>query len=92
MYAGALFIKLLLNIDNIYWAIGILLVVSALFTIGGGLTAVIWTDFTQMFIMIGGAVVLAILSEFIHFQEEEFMFILKIIFEKVLSKRAATTE
>ena len=40
LFAGSLFIKLLLNLDNIYIAIVILLVVSALFTILGGLTTV----------------------------------------------------
>lgn len=40
LFAGSLFIKLLLNLDNIYIAILILLFVSALFTILGGLTTV----------------------------------------------------
>ncbi len=38
LFAGSLFIKLLLNLDNLYVAILILLFVSALFTILGGLT------------------------------------------------------
>lgn len=62
LYAGALFIKLLLNLDNIYFAICILLLVSAVFTIFGGLTAVIWTDAIQTVIMIVGAIVLSIIS------------------------------
>ncbi|XP_014772047.1 sodium/glucose cotransporter 4 [Octopus bimaculoides] len=61
LYSGALFITLAANM-NIYLAVLILLVISALFTIGGGLTAVIWTDFVQTFIMIIGAFILMIMS------------------------------
>ena len=42
LFSGALFIKLSLNLD-LYVSIGILLFISALFTIGGGASAVIWT-------------------------------------------------
>lgn len=41
LFSGALFIKIYLNID-LYLSIGILLIISALFTIGGGASAVIW--------------------------------------------------
>ena len=40
LFAGSLFIKLLLNLNNIYVAVLILLFVSAVFTILGGLTTV----------------------------------------------------
>lgn len=61
LYSGALFIKMAIGM-NIYLATLILLAVAALFTIGGGLTAVIWTDFVQTLIMIVGAFVLMILG------------------------------
>jgi Na+/proline symporter len=40
LFGGALFIKMYLNLD-LYLSIGLLLILSALFTIGGA-TAVIW--------------------------------------------------
>jgi low affinity sodium-glucose cotransporter 4 len=42
LFSGALFIKLSLDLD-LYLSIGILLIISAFFAIGGGATAVIWT-------------------------------------------------
>ena len=42
LFSGALFIKIAMDVD-LYISIGILLVLSALFTIGGGASAVIWT-------------------------------------------------
>ncbi|KAH9283445.1 Sodium/glucose cotransporter 1 [Echinococcus granulosus] len=61
LYAGAVFIQQATEI-SIYPAAIILLVVAALFTIMGGLTAVIWTDFAQVLIMIAGALYLSIRS------------------------------
>lgn len=49
---------------SIYPAVILLLIISALFTIMGGLTAVIWTDFAQTIIMVAGAFYLSIKSEF----------------------------
>lgn len=43
---------------GIYIAILILLAIAALFTITGGLTAVIWTDFVQTIIMLIGSFIL----------------------------------
>ncbi|XP_077413291.1 sodium/myo-inositol cotransporter 2 isoform X1 [Vanacampus margaritifer] len=57
MYAGALFIKLALHWD-IYLALVLLLSITALYTIAGGLAAVIYTDAAQTVIMLGGALVL----------------------------------
>ncbi|EUB55978.1 Sodium/glucose cotransporter [Echinococcus granulosus] len=59
LYAGGLFIQQAMQI-SIYPAIILLLVISALFTIMGGLTAVIWTDFAQTVIMVVGAFYLTI--------------------------------
>ncbi|XP_041368703.1 sodium/glucose cotransporter 4-like isoform X2 [Gigantopelta aegis] len=57
MYAGAVFVQLLLGWSM--YASGILvLVFSAVFTMTGGLTAVIFTDTLQTIVLIGGAFVL----------------------------------
>ena len=48
---------------GLYLSILILLGLAALFTIGGGLTAVIWTDFIQTILMVIGAIVLSGLGE-----------------------------
>ncbi|XP_064612119.1 sodium/glucose cotransporter 4-like [Liolophura sinensis] len=61
LYAGAVFINQSLNL-NLYVSVIILLIIAALFTIAGGLTAVIWTDFAQTIIMIIGAFILMIMS------------------------------
>lgn len=61
LYAGAIFIEQSLN-WNIYTAILLLLAVAAVFTVAGGLTAVIWTDFIQTIIMVLGAITLMILA------------------------------
>ncbi|KAL5971470.1 Sodium/glucose cotransporter 1 [Taenia solium] len=63
LYAGGIFIQQAMQI-SIYPAVILLLVISALFTIMGGLTAVIWTDFAQTIIMVFGAFYLSIRSEF----------------------------
>ncbi|CAL4083011.1 unnamed protein product [Meganyctiphanes norvegica] len=65
LYAGALFIQLALNKTSTEWlyiSILILLGIAAAFTIGGGLTAVIWTDFVQTILMIIGAFILMVIS------------------------------
>ena len=49
LYAGALFIKLAMGLEGetgLYTSILILLAIAAIFTIGGGLSAVIWTVIT----------------------------------------------
>ncbi|XP_062295273.1 sodium/myo-inositol cotransporter 2 [Scomber scombrus] len=57
MYAGALFIQLALQ-WNIYLAVVLLLSVTALYTVAGGLAAVIYTDAAQTVIMLAGALTL----------------------------------
>ncbi|XP_061169606.1 sodium/myo-inositol cotransporter 2-like isoform X1 [Saccostrea echinata] len=61
LYAGALFIEQSMH-WNLYLSILLLLSIATIFTITGGLTAVIWTDFIQTIIMIIGALVLMGLS------------------------------
>ncbi|XP_050736167.1 sodium/glucose cotransporter 4-like isoform X1 [Eriocheir sinensis] len=65
LYAGALFIQLALNKTSSEWlylSILFLLAVAAIFTIAGGLTAVVWTDFVQTILMIFGALILMVMS------------------------------
>ncbi|RWS09384.1 sodium/glucose cotransporter 4-like protein [Dinothrombium tinctorium] len=54
IYAGAIFIKQSLDWDT-YASICLILVVASLFTIAGGLSTVIWTDFVQTILMVIGA-------------------------------------
>ncbi|XP_067649722.1 sodium/glucose cotransporter 4-like [Haliotis asinina] len=62
LYSGAIFLTQAMPELNLYVAVIILLVIAALFTIGGGLTAVIWTDFIQTVIMVIGAFILMVMS------------------------------
>ncbi|KAG0712627.1 Sodium/glucose cotransporter 4 [Chionoecetes opilio] len=65
LYAGALFIQLALNKNSpewLYLSILFLLVIAAVFTIAGGLTAVVWTDFVQTILMIVGSFILMVIS------------------------------
>ncbi|EAX06857.1 sodium/glucose cotransporter 4 isoform X11 [Homo sapiens] len=61
IFSGALFIQMALG-WNLYLSTGILLVVTAVYTIAGGLMAVIYTDALQTVIMVGGALVLMFLG------------------------------
>ncbi|XP_045751378.1 sodium/glucose cotransporter 4 [Mirounga angustirostris] len=64
IFSGALFIQMALGWD-LYLSTAMLLVVTAVYTIAGGLRAVIYTDALQTVIMVGGALVLM----FLGFQE-----------------------
>lgn len=61
IFSGAVFIQMALG-WNLYLSTVILLVVTAIYTITGGLTAVIYTDTLQTVIMVGGALVLMFLG------------------------------
>ncbi|XP_071791025.1 sodium/glucose cotransporter 4-like [Asterias amurensis] len=61
MYAGALFIQESLQ-WNLYVAIVSLLAITGLYTVAGGLSAVIYTDALQTLVMVVGAFILMILS------------------------------
>ncbi|XP_077978816.1 sodium/glucose cotransporter 4-like [Glandiceps talaboti] len=61
LFAGAIFIQQALR-WNLYVSIIFILGVTALFTMAGGLTAVMYTDALQSFIMVAGAIVLSVLS------------------------------
>ncbi|KAM6456467.1 sodium/glucose cotransporter 4 isoform 1-T1 [Liasis olivaceus] len=61
IFSGALFIQVSLG-WNLYLSTMILLVVTAVYTIAGGLTAVIYTDALQTVIMVLGALVLMFIS------------------------------
>ncbi|XP_052800770.1 sodium/glucose cotransporter 4-like [Mya arenaria] len=58
IFAGALFIQLSMG-WNMYLSIAVLLVVTGLFTILGGLSAVIYTDTFQTVVMLIGALIMA---------------------------------
>ncbi|XP_053135607.1 sodium/glucose cotransporter 1 isoform X2 [Hemicordylus capensis] len=58
IFSGAIFIRISMGL-NIYVAIIILLAITALYTITGGLAAVIYTDTLQTAIMLVGSVILA---------------------------------
>nr|XP_033772915.1 sodium/glucose cotransporter 4 isoform X2 [Geotrypetes seraphini] len=62
IYSGALFIQISLGWD-IYLATVILLLVTGIYTIAGGLTAVIYTDTLQTAIMLVGAFTLMFINE-----------------------------
>nr|XP_054774361.1 sodium/glucose cotransporter 4-like [Lytechinus pictus] len=61
LYSGALFIEQSLG-WNLYLSIVVLLCITALYTVTGGLAAVIYTDTLQAIIMLGGALWLCIES------------------------------
>uniref|UniRef100_A0A3P8U8S9 Solute carrier family 5 member 9 n=1 Tax=Amphiprion percula TaxID=161767 RepID=A0A3P8U8S9_AMPPE len=54
IFSGALFIQVALG-WNLYLSTGVLLLVTAVYTVVGGLAAVIYTDALQTLIMVGGA-------------------------------------
>ncbi|NWV02125.1 SC5AA protein, partial [Upupa epops] len=59
LFSGALFVQVCLGWD-LYLSTVLMLVVTGLYTIAGGLAAVIYTDALQTLIMVLGAVVLAV--------------------------------
>uniref|UniRef100_A0A3B4GD04 Sodium/mannose cotransporter SLC5A10 n=1 Tax=Pundamilia nyererei TaxID=303518 RepID=A0A3B4GD04_9CICH len=59
LYSGALFVQVCLG-WNLYLSTVLMLVVTALYTIAGGLAAVIYTDTLQTFIMLIGAIILTV--------------------------------
>ncbi|NWI03126.1 SC5A9 protein, partial [Tichodroma muraria] len=61
IFAGALFIQICLG-WNLYLSTVVLLAVTAVYTIVGGLTAVIYTDLLQTVIMVLGALVLTFIG------------------------------
>uniref|UniRef100_A0A3B4Y6P9 Solute carrier family 5 member 9 n=1 Tax=Seriola lalandi dorsalis TaxID=1841481 RepID=A0A3B4Y6P9_SERLL len=61
IFSGALFIQVSLGWD-LYLSTGILLVVTAAYTVAGGLAAVIYTDALQTVIMVGGAFALMFIA------------------------------
>ncbi|XP_069353352.1 sodium/glucose cotransporter 1 [Eulemur rufifrons] len=58
IFSGAIFINLAMGL-NLYLAIFLLLVITGLYTITGGLAAVIYTDTLQTAIMLVGSIILA---------------------------------
>ncbi|XP_040296879.1 sodium/glucose cotransporter 2 [Bufo bufo] len=58
MFSGAVFIQVALG-WNIYLSVIALLVITTIYTVTGGLAALMYTDTVQTFVIIGGACVLA---------------------------------
>jgi len=93
LYAGALFITKATGFEGdgpIYLSILLLLAIACLFTVAGGLSAVIWTDFIQTILMIIGAVVLAVLA-FTHTDIGGYEGLIDKYFLATASERATTT-
>lgn len=63
LFAGAVFIREALH-WNLYFAMILLLAITALYTVTGGLAAVIYTDTAQTFVMIIGAFVMMIMCKY----------------------------
>ncbi|KAM6921797.1 sodium/glucose cotransporter 4 [Xenentodon cancila] len=61
MFSGALFIQVSFG-WNLYLSTGLLLLVTAAYTVAGGLAAVIYTDALQTLIMVGGAFTLMFIA------------------------------
>jgi len=61
LYAGGLLLHKILGWDMMTSAI-VLIIVTGIYTIAGGLKAVIYTELVQTFILIGGAVALTVLG------------------------------
>jgi solute:Na+ symporter, SSS family len=61
VYAGALVLRTILG-WNIYVGAVVLLAATGLYTVFGGLRAVIYTDFIQCFILIGGGIILTVVA------------------------------
>jgi solute:Na+ symporter, SSS family len=61
LFAGALLLNQLLGWD-MYTSSIVLVIVTGIYTIAGGLAAVIYTELMQTFVLIGGAVVLTVLG------------------------------
>ncbi|XP_062999607.1 sodium/mannose cotransporter SLC5A10 [Elgaria multicarinata webbii] len=59
LYSGALFVQVCLG-WNLYLSTVLMLVVTAVYTIAGGLAAVIYTDALQTLIMVVGAIILTV--------------------------------
>lgn len=61
LFAGAILIEAVLGWDPIVSAV-ILVLATGVYTVAGGLAAVIYTDMVQAFILIGGSVVLTVIG------------------------------
>jgi solute:Na+ symporter, SSS family len=61
LYAGALLLKATVGWDFLTSAI-VLVILTGIYTIAGGLAAVIWTDVVQAFILIAGAAILTFIG------------------------------
>ncbi len=61
LFAGALFLNMLFGWD-LYTSSVVLVIATGIYTIAGGLSAVIYTELLQAFVLIGGAIVLTLIG------------------------------
>lgn len=61
LYAGGILLNAVMGWD-MYTSAVVIVLITGLYTVIGGLSAVIYTDLVQMFILIGGSVVLTIMG------------------------------
>ena len=61
LYSGSIFVEMALG-WNTYASVSLLVVLTALMTITGGLTAVMYTDAAQALILIAGALILTVMG------------------------------
>ncbi|CAG0913907.1 unnamed protein product, partial [Notodromas monacha] len=62
LYAGSIFLDQAFGLKHWYISVLILLLIAGVFTMAGGLAAVIWTDLVQAIIMILGAFIVMVKS------------------------------
>lgn len=60
LFAGAIIVKELTGIDNLWLSSGIIVIATGIYTIAGGLRAVIYTELVQTFVLILGSLALTI--------------------------------
>lgn len=61
LFAGGIVFESLLGV-NFWWGAAIIVVATGLYTVLGGLRAVLWTDLAQTVVLLGGAITLTILG------------------------------
>lgn len=89
LYTGAIFIQQAIG-WNIYLSVIILLSITSIYTVMGGLTTVIYTDAAQFVIMIGGAIVMMVLAfQRISWEELQFLYPISIPSETMLSPNSS---
>jgi SSS family solute:Na+ symporter len=61
LYAGALFLNMLFG-WNLYTSSLVLVIATGIYTVAGGLAAVMYTELVQAFVLVGGALILTLIG------------------------------